>query len=176
MKKLSDWLQNNPIIVVLMFFVSVISSVIGISLGWKQFYTDYLSKSVDVPVWLIIFGLIFVPIVYSILRRGDGITAEKELLKVEGKQFGVQQVVLDGKSFDRCEFHGTEIVFEGSLGCSLVRCNFDNPRFTFSRYAANTLSMLTLLYKDPAFKSLIEHTFDNIRAGAHPASMQPSKV
>ena len=45
LKNISDRLQNHPIAITLMFFVSMLGSVITVILGWEQFYNDYLSKT-----------------------------------------------------------------------------------------------------------------------------------
>lgn len=174
MKELTKWLQSNPIVVLTMFLISFTSGVAGIVLGWKQLYQDYLSKTIEVPIWLVILALLLLPGLRIAYRSLIGRRTTKELLKVEGKKFGVQQIVLDGKLFERCEFHGTEVVFEGSNVFSLVQCAFHAPRFSFTKYAAMTLAALTKMYTDDALRPLIDQTIENIRAGTHPQAVPPS--
>ncbi len=174
MKEVSKWLQSNPTLVMLMFLVSLTSGVIGIALGWEQFYEDYLSKSVEIPIWLLLLAALLTPLLVGFYRSVNFGTTGKELIPVEGKQFGVERLVLDGKSFERCEFHGTEVIFEGANGFSLVRCNFHAPRIVFAKYAATTIGVLTTMYQDQAFRSLIDRTIENIRAGKHPEAILPS--
>jgi hypothetical protein len=165
---LSKWLQTNPMVVLLMFFISLTSGVAGLLLGWDQLYTDYLSKSVTIPVWLLLLISIFAPGVWYALRATADRSQDRELIRVEGKRFGVQQVVLDGKSLERCEFHGTEVIFEGTNGFSMVGCSFIGPRFSFTKNAAIVLAVMTKLYADAAFRPILERTLENIRRGEHP--------
>lgn len=174
MRELARWLQTNPIVILLMFLVTLMSSVAGIVLGWNQLYQDYLSKTVEIPVWLLLLGLVLLPVLLAGYRALYGRQLGKELLPIEGKQFGVEQVTLDGSRFVRCEFHGTEVIYEGQGAFSLERCEFHAPRFAFSKYAANTISMLTSMYADPAFRPLIETTLENIRIGKAPQAVPPS--
>lgn len=174
MRELTKWLQSNQIVVLIMFTVSLASGVVGLALGWKQFYQDYLSNMIEVPIWLAILALLLLPSPQIAYRSFAGSSPTMELLKVKGKKFGVQQIVLDGTLFERCEFHGTELVFEGSNVFSLVQCTFHSPRFSFSKYAATTLAALTKLYTDGAFRPLIEQTIQNIRTDAHPQAVSPS--
>ena len=176
MRQLSRWLQTNPIVNLLMFLVTLISSVAGIVLGWNQLYQDYLSKTVEIPIWLLLLGLLLLPVLLAGYRALYGRPLGKELLSIEGKQFGVEQVILDGTRFVRCDFHGTEIIYEGQDVFSLERCEFNAPRFAFSKYAANTIFVLTKMYADPAFRPIIESTLENIRVGKTPQAVPPSSL
>lgn len=174
MKELTKWLQTNPFIVLAMFVISMTSGIAGLVLGWRQLYQDYLSKSIEIPVWLALIGLLLLPGLTIMFRSLSGRRTGKELERIEGKQFGVEQVVLDGKNFERCEFHGTEVVFEGLDSFSLQHCSFHSPRFSFSKYAANTIAVLTKMYEDGAFRPLVENTLQNIRAGTIPRAVPTS--
>lgn len=156
-----------------MFIVSFVSGLAGLILGWDQLYRDYLSKSVEIPVWLLLLAILVLPSVRIAYRSLISEQKPKELQKVEGKRFGVQQIIVDGKRFERCEFHGSEIIFEGSDSFSLVKCEFYSHHFTFSKYAATTLGVFTALYRDTAFHPLIEQTITNIQSGQHPQSIRP---
>ena len=51
MDALIQLLQNNPVIVLSMFIVTVLSGLFPIILGWKRVYNDVLSKEVgNAPV------------------------------------------------------------------------------------------------------------------------------
>jgi len=176
MRNLTNWLQTNPIIVLTMFIVSFTSGIAGLLLGWKQLYQDYLSKTVELPVWLFLLLPLVLPGLLATYQSFVGKRKTSELVKVEGKKFGVQQVVLDGKAFERCEFHGTEAVIEGTDAFSLVKCEFHSPRFSFSKNAAMTLAVLTKLYSDTAFRPLIDKTIENIRSGEHPEAVIPTAL
>jgi hypothetical protein len=171
MKALTLWLQNNPMAILIMFIVAILSGIMTIILGWRAFYADYLSKAVTVPVWLLILVLI-IGCLFAVqfVGRQSGDTVVKELEAIEGKRFGVQQIVVDGKKFERCKFDGSEIIFNGKAGFSLIGCQFKSPRITFASYASNTVNALTLMYKDPSFKPIVEQTIENIRAGKHSQS------
>lgn len=173
MRNLSQWLQTNPFIVVAMFIVSTLSGIAGLLLGWKQLYQDYLSKSIEIPVWLLLLCFLLLPGVVAVYRSMLR-SPKKDLQKVEGKRFGVQQVVVDGRAFERCEFHGTEVVFQGTKNFSLTNCVFVSPRFSFDKHAALTVSALTGLYTDSSFRPLIEATIDNIRKNQMPQAVAPS--
>ncbi|WP_182035175.1 hypothetical protein [Vibrio diabolicus] len=176
-ERVSKNLQNNPLIVISMFVVSVFSAVVTIALGWNQFYGDYLSKSITIPVWF----LILVPIVGASLWLifKPTVNAKKELKEfenIEGKTFGVQQVVLDGRTFKRCEFDGSELIFNGEYGFNLERNSFHAPKFTFGGSASTTISVLTNMYKDPAFRPLVDETLANIKRGVMHESAPVEKI
>ena len=105
MKALILWLQNNPVTILIMFVVAILGGILIIILGWRTFYDDYLSKTVTVPVWLLILVLI-IGCLFAVQLAGvqSGDTVVKELETIEGKRSGVQQSVLDGKKFERYQF------------------------------------------------------------------------
>lgn len=169
MKELVAWLQSNPLAVLGMFVVSLVSGVMSIIVGWKSFYSDYLSKNVTIPVWLLLalfLAACLMAVNYS--ARKSKPKLDKELVSVEGKRFGVQQIEVDGKSFVRCEFSGTELIVNGKEGFGFDHCDFKQPRFTFGEHAGMTLSILTKMYADPAFRPLISSTMENIKSGTMP--------
>lgn len=178
MKELSEWLSSNPIIVLIMFLITIFGGVMGIILGWKQFYRDYLSKNLTIPVWLLLICFIFISILFLIFSNKN-IEQEKikELELVQGKTFGIQQVVLDGKRFERCSFDGTEMVFNADNGFSFNSNNMkSNIRITFNKSAALTLRALTALYSDKAFQPFVESTFKTIKEGKLVESTQPNAI
>jgi hypothetical protein len=122
---------------------------------------------------------VVIPIIFAypaLFPRKTSDNSARELIKVEGKRFGVQRIILDGKSFERCEFNGSEVVFEGSDAFALEGCHFIGPRVTFARNAALTFSVLHGFYKDPAFRPFVEQAFANIRSGDFPQGTPPSVV
>ena len=171
MKELTLWLQNNPTAILIMFIVAILSGLMTIILGWEKFYSDYLSKSVTLPAWLLIL-IIFIGFLFAVWSAGRQTTdvAVKELERIDGKRFGVQQIIVDGKKFERCLFDGTEVIYNGKAGFSLVWCEFRSPKFTFGSYASNTINSLTMMYKDPSFRPIVEQTLQNIRSGELPQS------
>lgn len=174
MRELSRWLQTNPMVVLVMFVLSFTSGIAGLLLGWEQLYEDYLSKTVEIPMWLLLIALLILPGVHALARSVARGRVDQELMKVEGKQFGVQQIVLDGKIFERCEFHGTEVIFEGNNSFGLTNCEFYAPRFSFAKSAAITIDALTRMYADQGLRPLIDQTITNIQAGHHPQAVAPT--
>lgn len=173
MNALTNFLQTNPIVVLVMFLVSLISGLAGLLLGWNQLYQDYLSKSVELPIWLFIVLIFLVPALIIAIRSTRNVSKATQLTQIEGQRFGVQRITLDGMSFERCEFHGSELIFDGCEVFALVRCNLDSFKLTFSKHAATTIMVLTKLYQDPAFRPLVEGMLTNIKDGNHPEAIAP---
>ena len=173
--RISRNLQNNPMIIVGMFLISVFSAIVTIVLGWSDFYSDYLSKSVTIPVWLILLITIISPIIW-VTFKPSAKRKIKEFEEVKGKTFGVQQVILDGRTFKRCEFDGSELIFNGEYGFNLERNNFHTPKFTFGGSASTTIAALTNMYKDPAFRPLVDQTLTNIKSGVMQESAPVGKI
>jgi hypothetical protein len=138
-----------------MFLLTLVSAIITIILGWEQFYNSFLSKELNIPIWL--FLLIgFVVAVLSIFKN-SGPVKTKEFETVEGKNFGVQQVEMDGKKFVNCTFDGSELIFRGVDGFSLEKNHFKTmPRITFQDYAGSTFAVISALYRDDNFRPYIE--------------------
>lgn len=158
LSKLVDTLQKHPLIILIMFVLTLGSAVVTIVLGWDQFYNSFLSKELTIPVWLFIL-LAFVFAVVFIFRKNVPVK-QQELETVEGKNFGVQQIEMDGKRFVNCTFDGSELVFRGTDGFSLEGNRFKTPpRIAFQDYAGNTLAVMKALNQDASFKSYIESTF-----------------
>lgn len=53
MEWLSGVLEKWKVLNVLMFVITTIGTLMGIVLGWKQFYHDYLSVQVSMPLWML---------------------------------------------------------------------------------------------------------------------------
>ena len=167
LEKLVINLQQNHLILLIMFLISLIGGVMSIILGWKQFYEDYLSKKLTIPVWL--FLILYLT---TILKPTLNITSN-ELKTITGKSFGVQQIHLDGYRFVNCRFNGSELVFAGRERFELIGNNFDKATsadLTFIESAKLTLGALMALYKEPVFRESVEKTFSNIRNEKIPLS------
>lgn len=159
MNKLAESLQKHPAIILIMFLLSVISAVVTIALGWEQFYESFLSKEIRLPAWLVLLVIFTGAIIY--VFRDKSPPTPKELETIEGKQFGVQQIEMDGKNFVNCTFDGSELIFRGTNGFSLQKNDFKTPpRITFQDYAGNTMAVMKALHKDPSFRPYIEKTFE----------------
>ena len=52
------------------------------------------------------------------------------------------RVLLDGATFESCQFVDAVLVYRGVMGLSLKGCTFHNVRFEFEGPAANTLAVL----------------------------------
>ncbi|VVN73818.1 hypothetical protein [Pseudomonas fluorescens] len=167
LNKMSAELQKNPLVLVIMFVISLTSGVLCLFLGWKQFYTDYLSKSLTIPIWLALAITITIFALLALRSTASKNKAPEELKIIEGKEFGVQRVKLDGYHFKRCSFNRSELVISGRAAFSLTHNQITGSHFTFSDEAAVTLQILTMMYTDEGFRPMIEETFTSIRSGAN---------
>jgi len=177
MEELSKWIQHYPIIIITMFIITLVAAIIGISLGWKKFYEDFLSKTISIPIWALI--LLFVFIFILLVPSTSGSPSDKipkEFVSIVGQSFGRQQIVLDGKSFKRCSFDGTEVIFKGQDAFQLIDTNMKDFLLTYSENAAITLQVLTEIYKHPGFKEIVENTLQNVRDGKWPISTKITKM
>ena len=167
LKKITSSLQNSPTIIIAMFLLTVAAGLMGIILGWNQFYNDFLSKTFSLPIWaaLLIMLVIFTGAIF--LNSSNRPTKPTELKVIEGKEFGVQRINLDGYHFKRCSFTGSELIFSGRSAFSLSNNSLSNFTITFEKEAATTLAALTSLHKDEGFRPIIEKTILNIQSGNH---------
>lgn len=85
------------------------------------------------------------------------------MMKITGKFFQGETIVLDGHHFDNCDFDGCTIVFNGESLFGLTDCRFYEPNFVFDKYALNSLQALSIFYNEMGMKEFIENTFENIR-------------
>ena len=172
MDNLIKFLENNTIILI-MFIITLLGGLMGIILGWKRFYDDFLSKSITLPVYVLI--ILFVVVALAIRFWPATKERPKELQTIKGESFGVQRIFIDGKRFVNCQFRGTELVFKGEAGVGLEGCGFfENYRLTFGGPAQMTLNMLKSLYAVPEFRPRIEGTFKAIKEGKLPIAIPPS--
>lgn len=153
-----------------MFLLTIAAGVMGIMLGWNQFYNDFLSKTFSLPIWaaLLIFLAFFMATIFlKSSKKPSEANEPRELKIIEGKEFGVQRINLDGYHFKRCSFNGSELLFSGRCTFGLSHNTITDSRFTLTDEASITLSVLTELYQDEGFRPVIESTISNIRTGSH---------
>ena len=62
------------------------------------------------------------------------------------RNFGVEEVEIDGRSFDRCAFKGSTLVYRGGDPPSFTGCSFDRTNFHFKDAAGNTMALLNAMY------------------------------
>lgn len=172
MYNLIKYLQNNPIIILVMFIITLLGGFMGIILGWKRFYDDFLSKSITLPVYvyLIILFVVALAIIFSPAIKDR----PKRLQTIKGESFGVQRILVDGKHFVNCTFRNTELAYRGEGVCRINNCIFENIRIAFDGPAAATMNTLMGLYAAPEFRPLIENTFKAIREGNLPIAAPQS--
>jgi hypothetical protein len=172
MDSLIQLLQNNPLVILIMFVISLISGIIGIYIGWRKFYEDVLSKRVTLPVYayLVIFFFVALLIIFwpAVEDR------PKKLRTIEREAFGVQRVIVDGKRFVNCTFRKTELVFRGEASSAIENCTLIKPSLTFDGPAATTARILRSLYKVPQLQPFIENTFKAIKEDKLPRAIPPS--
>ena len=175
MNKLISFLKNNLIVISVMFIISLLSGFMTIFLGWKQFYADFLSKSITLPVYVYPILLLFV---FALARMFSSTVQKhsKRLRTIKGESFGAQHVYVDGKRFVNCTFENTKLVFRGEAGSGLEGCSFTNSGFVFEGPAERTAEILASLYAVPGFRPLIENTFEAIKKGNLPRVIPPSNA
>lgn len=161
-------MQNNPILIIIMFLLSLTGGIITVILGWSQFYDDYLSKTFSIPIWFALLLTLLIIIAAIFFPPSKKPTEPKELKIIEGKEFGIQRINMDGFHFKRCSFNRSELIFSGRNAVSLSNSTFTHVTFTFSNEAATTLDLLTAFYQDEAFRPHVEQTILNIKSGKHP--------
>jgi len=175
MNKLIEILQNNSIIILVMFIISLLGGIMGIVLGWKKFYVDFLSKSITLPVYvyLIILFVVALAIIFFPAIKDR----PKPLLTIKGESFGVQRILVDGKRFVNCKFRKTELVFRGEAGVDILNCDFIKvPVITFDGPAATTVYILKSMYAVPELRPFVENTFKAIKEGKLPEAVTPSEA
>ena len=88
-------------------------------------------------------------------------------MKHTGKKFSNETVELDGNEFDGCTFENCHFIYQATASVTLANCSFVGFAIAFEGAAGSTLDFLSTLYHS-GFKTLIEQTFNNIRAGKTP--------
>ena len=173
MNKLIEVLQNNSIIILVTSILTLLAAGMGIFLGWKKFYNNFLSKCITLPVYVyliigffVVLAIIFWPAIKD---------RPKPLRTIKGETFGVQRILVDGKRFVNCKFRKTELVYRGEAGVSLENCSFTIiGGIAFEGPAASTVKTLKSLYAVPQFRPFVENTFKAIKAGKLPEAIPTS--
>lgn len=175
MHYLVEQLQNNALFIMIMFLITIISGLFTIILGWKKIYSDFLSKKITLQVWQVIFVFFTIYLITVLMpRKGNN---PKNIEEIHSATFGIQRVVVDGRSFSDCSFNGTELVFRGEGSVAFHHCHFEDPKFTLDGPAATTMKILQGLYKEPSFRIYVENTLKLIMEGKEvPQATQPYKI
>lgn len=168
MEWLAKALEKNKALNVVMFFITLLGTVITIILGWKQFYVDYLSHEVSIPVWTI-FLVLILAMIFVVAVSGKRLRSKSSPLEaISGQNYGVQRINAGGKRFVNCRFQGTQVILSVTRGLGFEHCSFDRVHFTWGEDESVMMLVLARMYADPAFRPLIEEMFDGIRTNNLP--------
>ncbi|MDZ5740985.1 hypothetical protein [Pseudomonas asiatica] len=173
MEWLSGFLEKWKVLNILMFVITTTSTLMGIVLGWKQFYHDYLSVQVSMPLWMLFLIVLIVFISLLLIAARKKTTKDRPLEVVADMEFGVQRIDVNGKHFKRCKFQGSEILLSVSRGFGLEDCQFSGSRFTWGESESKVIEAMTAMYKEPSLRYLIEGSFENVKKGTTPKSVNP---
>ena len=80
-----------------------------------------------------------------------------------GVRFSNARVHFDNERFFNCTFDGCTIVYRATGAVTLDHCKFVNSIFAFEGAAADTVELMTSLYR--LSPDAMEQTFDRIRLG-----------
>jgi hypothetical protein len=169
MKRLSEFLTKNPVLVVVVFLLSLASTLVTLILGAKDIYRDYLSKSVAIPAWLVLLALVIILIGWVIYGSRSKLEDLRPLELVADQVFGVERVHIGGRRFVSCTFDGSELIIDGRI-FDFDGCRFIGQRFVFDGAASQTIGILAGMYQDPPFRPLIDDLFARIKSGDLPHS------
>lgn len=163
MKNLSEFLTKNPILVVVLFLLSITSAIVTLLLGAEDIYNDYLSRSISIPAWFVLLFVIVTCIGWVIYGSRTRLRRTRPHELVADVKFGVERIEVGNKRFLGCTFDGTELVIDGRP-FDFNGCHFVGQRFLFSGCAAQTLSIMAAMYRDPPFRPLIEGVMTQIKS------------
>ena len=149
MKIFSEHKMEWFIGVVCAFLPAILSNFISI--------TSAVSD-VSIPFWLLLI-LTCAPLGYLSARIYGG-----KIKDISNRSYGVERVSICGKHFVNCKFDGTELIYDASAPTSMSHCNLSSMRISFTGSAADTVGYLTALYSDPAFRPIVEQTFEIIKS------------
>jgi len=117
----------------------------------------------NIPGWIVAITLCYT-VCLTIFVVKIFFFESNEVNTITNKSFGVEKVSLDGNDFVNCQFDGTELLYKGEHKFGLQNCHMNSIRLLFAGHAGNTVTTLKDLYKDPAFKPLVEIMFQNIKS------------
>lgn len=83
----------------------------------------------------------------------------------DGVLYNHQTVLLDGETFDRCEFVACRLVYAGGAPPQFDSCRFDACDWKFEEAAADTLAHLKLMWRLGA-KAAVQTTIKEITVAA----------
>lgn len=139
------------------WLIGIVCAFLPAILSKFIFFTSSV-PDVSVPFWLLII-LACAPFGYL----AAGIYGRK-VKDISNRSFGVERVNICGKHFVNCEFDGTELIYDASAPTSMSHCKLSSMRISFTGSASDTVGYLTALYSDPAFRPIVEKTFENIKS------------
>lgn len=89
-----------------------------------------------------------------------------------GEKFGKQKVVIDGETYENCEFTDCTLIYRGGANVKISGCRFDNCKVGMEDAAERTLAMLRAIYHGfgDVGPRMIEDTFNVIRRPPEKAS------
>lgn len=169
MKNLSSFLTKNPVVLVVVFFLSLSSAVFTLLLGGKDIYENYLSKAVSIPAWFVLLLVVVVFLGWVIYGSRVKLRSHRPNELVAGETFGVERINVGGKRFVSCAFDGSELIVDGRP-FDFESCSFKGQRFLFDGPAAQTLEILSAMYRDPPFRPLVDGVMEGIKSGNFPSS------
>lgn len=175
MDNLIKSLRKYQVFNIFMFVFTVLGTLITVVLGWRQFYDDYLSVKVEIPIWLafVLAFVVFLLAMFSSARKYKKANAPLEL--VMDQTYGVQRLDVGGKRYVKCNFKGTELILDVGRGFGFERCNFNGTYFTWGEDASKMIHVLSDMYSDDSFKPLIDQMFVDIRNKTIPIAMPLNK-
>jgi hypothetical protein len=95
-------------------------------------------------------------------RERASVSMKRE--KIAGRRFEDEKIVLDGAEYADCTFKDCLIVITGKDQVRVTNCTFVGAtKLKFEGPAFNTVEVLSALYTDPAFQSIIEKVITDIR-------------
>lgn len=164
MKYLSELLTKNPLVVVAVFIFSMASAIVTLLLGAKDIYSGYLSKEISIPAWLLILLLVILLVVWAFYGSRVKLRNSRPTELVADAKFGIERVMVGGKRYVSCSFKGSELVIDGTP-FDFQNCTFERTQFLFDGAASQTVAILTAMYRDHAFRPLVDDLLRKIESG-----------
>ncbi|MEZ5729720.1 MAG: hypothetical protein R3E48_18045 [Burkholderiaceae bacterium] len=91
------------------------------------------------------------------------------------KRFNKAMVVLDGNTFEQCEFNACTLVFSGVADVKLTGSKITDCNWRFDGPAARTAQFMSAMYASGSGgKELIDATFRQLTGAAAPAMPEPA--
>jgi hypothetical protein len=86
-------------------------------------------------------------------------------MTTKGQFYKETTEVLDGRTYENCEFTNCNLVYRGGTLPILNACKFDDCRFTFEDAADRTLNCMKMFYNclPGGGKQLVETFFNGVR-------------